>query len=69
MSIAVLVGDTDADGDILTVSGSTSGAHGTVACSATECTYTPEPGYFGSDTFTYTIVDGFGGSAHRRPWR
>ena len=46
--------------------------HGRRATSA-RCTYTPEPGFFGTDSFTYTIADGFGGAddrhrdGHRRP--
>ncbi len=62
VTIDVLANDTDADGDILEVNGSTGSSHGSVLCSSTKCTYTPEPGYFGSDTFTYYIRDGFGGS-------
>ena len=63
ITIDVLANDTDADGDILEVYGWTAGSHGSVLCSVTECTYTPEPGYFGSDTFTYYVRDGFGGQA------
>ena len=65
--IDVLDGDTDADGDDLTVDRlTTNGTHGTVVVRSRDgCTYTPEPGYFGTDTFTYTVDDGFGGSRHR----
>ena len=61
--VDVLAGDTDADGDVLTVIGYTSAAHGSVGCSSVDCTYTPEPGYFGPDSFGYWIDDGFGGQA------
>lgn len=58
------VNDTDADGDALTITAKTDGAHGTVAInSGTSVTYTPTTGYVGSDTFTYTIDDGHGGTA------
>ena len=40
----VLANDTDPDGDTLTVTGETNGAHGTVTCTAGgDCTYTPAP--------------------------
>ncbi|HLY50104.1 MAG TPA: Ig-like domain-containing protein [Solirubrobacteraceae bacterium] len=63
VTISVLANDTDADGDTLTVTGSSSPAHGTVFCSSTDCRYTPASGYTGTDSFTYTISDGHGGTA------
>jgi hypothetical protein len=62
VTIPVLANDTDADGDTLTITGSTTPAHGTVTCTTT-CSYTPASGYTGTDTFTYTISDGYGGTA------
>jgi hypothetical protein len=57
--VDVLANDTDEDGDGLSVTGWTNGANGTVSCTAAGiCTYTPNPGFSGSDTFTYTISDG-----------
>ncbi|HNN48385.1 MAG TPA: Ig-like domain-containing protein, partial [Marmoricola sp.] len=56
--INVLINDSDPDGDDIEIAGSTDGANGTVTCSLTSCTYTPDPDYFGTDTFTYTIHDG-----------
>ena len=60
----MLANDTDVDGDTLTVTGSTNGAHGTVTCTtAGVCTYTPAANYNGPDCFTYTVSDGHGGTA------
>ncbi len=62
--VNVLDGDTDADGDTLTVTTLTpSAAHGTVSCTAAGiCTYTPAANYFGPDSFSYTVSDGHGGT-------
>ena len=61
-SVNVIADDTDPDGDLLEVTGSTNGAHGDVTCVAVSCTYTPDPNYHGADSFTYTMSDGNGGS-------
>ncbi|MGV0795174.1 Ig-like domain-containing protein [Mycolicibacterium sp. XJ1819] len=59
----VLAGDTDVDGDTLTVTGHTQPANGTVTVSANGAlTYTPDADYHGTDTFSYTISDGNGGT-------
>ncbi|MGH9281311.1 MAG: Ig-like domain-containing protein, partial [Acidimicrobiales bacterium] len=65
VTVAVLANDTDPDpGDTLGVSTVTNGAHGTaVANTGGTVTYTPGPGFTGSDTFTYTVSDGRGGTA------
>lgn len=63
VSVDVLANDTDPDGDPLTIVGSTDPSSGTAACSATECTYTPDAGASRTDSFTYTISDGRGGTA------
>jgi hypothetical protein len=60
--VDVLTNDSDADGDTLTVSANSQGAHGTVTCAAGSCTYTPAAGFSGSDSFTYTVSDGNGGT-------
>jgi outer membrane protein OmpA-like peptidoglycan-associated protein len=60
--IAVLANDTDPENDPLTITGTSSPAHGTVSFSAGQVSYTPAAGYVGTDSFTYTITDGFGGS-------
>lgn len=60
--IDVRANDTDPDGDALTVTSFTQGTNGTVSCTATQCTYTPNANFHGTDTFTYTISDGHGGT-------
>ena len=62
--IPVLANDTGApdSGETLSIIAKTNGTNGTVAFTATGLTYTPTPGYFGPDSFTYTINDGTSGS-------
>ncbi|MBU2179585.1 MAG: tandem-95 repeat protein, partial [Gammaproteobacteria bacterium] len=61
--IAVLVNDTDADGNVLTVSAA-SAVQGAVSIQADQqLRYTPKVGFEGVDTITYRITDGFGGEA------
>ncbi len=64
VSIAVLANDSDVDGDVLTVTSLTQPSHGsaTIVGGAT-VTYTPQSGFSGPDTFSYTIQDGQGGTA------
>ncbi|WP_417236304.1 Ig-like domain-containing protein, partial [Bizionia paragorgiae] len=54
----VLTNDYDFEGDNQTVTANTNPTNGTVSIDATgNYTYTPNPNYFGGDTFTYTICD------------
>lgn len=56
----VLGNDTDADGDDLAVTTTpvAAPANGTVTLAASgDYTYTPDPGFFGADTFTYEVCD------------
>lgn len=56
--------DTDQDGDTLSISAKTDGGHGVVTITGgTSLTYTPTTNYVGSDSFTYTLSDGHGGTA------
>jgi YD repeat-containing protein len=56
--------DSDLDGDPLTIISNTNGAHGNVTINnGTTLTFTPASGYSGSDSFTYTISDGQGGTS------
>src|SRR5206468_161354 len=64
VTINVVANDTDPDGDALTVTGVTQGAHGSVINNGNGTVkYSPNAGYVGPDTFTYTISDGHGGTA------
>ena len=59
----VIANDVDLDGDTLTVQSFTQGTDGSVGCSDTVCVYTPtDPSFSGSDSFTYTVSDGNGGT-------
>lgn len=61
-TIDVLANDTTIDLDALTLASVTQGAHGGVAIThgGLHLRYTPNPGYFGADSFTYTASDSNG---------
>ncbi|WP_171815466.1 Ig-like domain-containing protein [Stanieria cyanosphaera] len=61
--IPVLSNDSDPDGDTLTVTVGNSSNGKTTVNSDNTVTYTPNSGYVGNDSFTYTISDGKGGIA------
>jgi hypothetical protein len=58
----VLANDSDVDGDSLSIEGCTAAAHGHVTRQGESLRYTPAVNFFGSDSFTYTISDGKGGT-------
>jgi hypothetical protein len=60
--IEVLANDSDPDFDPLTIVAVSDPAHGTVVIVGNLVEYTPDPGYNGPDSFTYTISDGRGGT-------
>ena len=63
VTVAVLANDSDIDGGVLSVTAA-SAAHGAVMVNADgTLTYTPNANYNGSDTITYSISDGKGGTA------
>ncbi len=63
VTIAVLANDADPDGDALTVT-SASALNGTVVINPNgSLTYTPAAGFNGTDTITYQISDGEGGTS------
>ena len=60
----VLSNDSDPENDPISVFSVTQGTNGTVTNNGDgTITYTPDPDYFGIDTYTYVIADGQGGSA------
>jgi hypothetical protein len=61
----LLLNDTDADGDPLTVTtvSTNSAQNGTIVLVSGLVTYAPPANFVGNDTFTYTIGDGRGGTA------
>ncbi|QRY81741.1 retention module-containing protein [Pseudomonas sp. PDNC002] len=63
VKIDVLANDSDVDGDKLTLSTATA-SNGTVVINADgTLTYTPKSNFSGSDTISYTVSDGHGGTA------
>ncbi|MFC1637006.1 Ig-like domain-containing protein [Planctomycetota bacterium] len=63
VTIDVLANDTDADADRLMVINATQGRYGSVTISTNgTLTYTPGKNFSGSDTFSYTLSDGKGGT-------
>ncbi|MBL8299503.1 MAG: tandem-95 repeat protein [Rhodanobacteraceae bacterium] len=62
--ISVLANDRDPDSDPLTIASVTTPAHGTaVPNSDGTVTYAPAAGFSGSDSFSYIVSDGRGGTA------
>ncbi|RVB39935.1 Ig-like domain-containing protein, partial [Mesorhizobium sp. M7A.F.Ca.CA.001.06.1.1] len=60
VDIAVLANDTDEDGDTPTPSLVAEPANGTVTLNpGGSFTYAPKPNFFGADSFTYRVSDGF----------
>ncbi len=58
VAISVLANDTDADGDTLNVRSVTDPPNGTAARNTNNTiTYTPDPNFFGTDTFSYEACD------------
>ncbi|WP_084506353.1 DUF2341 domain-containing protein [Geminicoccus roseus] len=65
--IAVLANDSDGNGDPLQLSGLAVPANGSISIDGlNRLTYTPAPGFVGTEEFSYTISDGQGGSATGR---
>ncbi len=61
-TIDVLANDTDPEGDDLAVTGVSAPGHGSAAILSNSVVYTPAAGFVGSDSFSYTVSDGQGGS-------
>ena len=63
VTIDVLSNDEDPDGDSLTVDSLTQPAHGSAVINTDETVvYTPASNFNGSDSFSYTVSDGQGGT-------
>ncbi|MCX6093367.1 MAG: Ig-like domain-containing protein, partial [Candidatus Bipolaricaulota bacterium] len=60
ISISVLTNDTDPEGGVLAVVSVSSGQNGTVFNEGASILYTPDPGFVGTDTLTYTVRDSEG---------
>ncbi|HEY7642596.1 MAG TPA: PKD domain-containing protein [Steroidobacteraceae bacterium] len=58
VDVAVLTNDTDPDGDALSIASVTQPAHGTTSINGAAVRYTPAAGFFGADSFTYSVSDG-----------
>ncbi len=65
VTINVLGNDTDKDNDQLTITGTTKCTHGSIVIASDneKIIYTPDKNYSGTDSFTYTISDGAGGTS------
>ena len=59
-TLDVLANDLDVDGGPKQIVSTTNGANGSVAITndGADLTYTPDPGFAGSDSFTYTVNGG-----------
>jgi hypothetical protein len=57
-SVGLTLTGTDPDGDALTYAIVDQPTHGTLSGTAPEVTYTPDAGYTGADSFTFTVSDG-----------
>lgn len=59
-TIPVLANDADPNGDPLVIESVTQGSFGNVTITADTLTYSPGPGFVGTDIFTYTVRDPYG---------
>jgi hypothetical protein len=62
-NIAITLGGVDPDGDTVTFIIVTQPTNGTLTGTAPNLTYTPNPGFVGTDSFTYKVNDGTTDSA------
>ena len=62
VSVAVLTNDNDPDLDAISIQSFGQGTNGSVSQSGSNLVYTPNFGFLGNDSFTYTISDGNGGT-------
>lgn len=63
LTINVLSNDSDPNGDALLITIDSQPVHGTAVVQNGQIVYTPAAGYTGTDSFTYIVSDGKGGTA------
>jgi hypothetical protein len=63
ITIAVASNDSDPDGDALSIATLADPLHGTAIVEGQAIVYVPGVGFDGNDEFTYSVSDGFGGTA------
>ncbi|MBX2862582.1 MAG: tandem-95 repeat protein, partial [Leptolyngbyaceae cyanobacterium MAG.088] len=62
ITLDVLLNDTDADNDSLSIDSVLSGNNGTTTIIGNQVLYTPDANFNGTDSFIYTVSDGNGGT-------
>ena len=63
VTVDVVANDTDADGDTRSLQSVGTAAHGSVSIVGGQAQYSPSANFNGSDSFTYVVTDGHGGTA------
>lgn len=63
VSLNPTTNDTDVENNTITISATTNGSNGVVSYSGNIATYTPNANFNGTDSFTYSLSDGNGGTA------
>jgi DNA/RNA endonuclease G, NUC1 len=63
VTVDVVANDTDVDGDTRTLQSVGTASHGSVTIVAGQAHYSPAANFNGSDSFTYVVSDGHGGTA------
>lgn len=63
VTIDVLANDSDPDGDALAITIDGPPSHGAATINSGKIVYTPQAGFTGTDSFTYIVSDGKGGTA------
>lgn len=62
VAVDALANDSDADGDTLSITSLTEPANGSASIEGDQIRYVPNADFSGTDTLTYTVSDGMGGS-------